>query len=65
VKDAAGNVRPAEEGDYPYARYDKHVTVVRYDGIEYETIIRPTEHLTGWTKVRTVGVHGVSAVAER
>lgn len=54
-EDAAGRVRPADDGDYPYARYNRSVGVYRYDDVEFETVIRPKfpESETGWSKAET------------
>lgn len=50
-KDAAGRVRDAEEGDYPFARFNKKVQVPRYDDDEWETIVKPLSD--GWAKGET------------
>lgn len=54
-KDATGTTRPADDGPYPFAKYNTNAGAYRYDDIEYETIVRPAlpESETGWSKVCT------------
>jgi hypothetical protein len=52
-KDAAGQTRPTDDGPYPFAKYNVLAGAVRYDDIEFETVIRRRfpESESGWSKV--------------
>lgn len=54
-KDATGATRPADDGPYPFAKYNSKAGAYRYDDVEYETIVRPAlpESETGWSKEET------------
>ncbi|KAF6262037.1 hypothetical protein COO60DRAFT_1625111 [Scenedesmus sp. NREL 46B-D3] len=54
-KDANGRIRDAQEGDYAFAKYNKKVTLYRYDGEEWLNIISRDNALAamGWTKEET------------
>lgn len=62
-RDAASQTRPVDDGPYPYAKYNTSAGAVRYDDVEYETIIRPkfSEAETGWSKVCAASECGGSA----
>lgn len=54
-KDANGRIRDAQQGDYPFAKYNKKVQIYRYDGEEWLNVISRDNALVqmGWTKEET------------
>ena len=49
-RDAAGRVTPADTGEYSYAKYNKHVTVLRYDDEEWRHLLSRDP---GWSREET------------
>ena len=50
-KDAAGNVREAEEGDYPFAKYNRRVALYEYNNEEWNDVVK--NDADGWSKEET------------
>eukprot|EP00803_Ostreobium_quekettii_P002372 evm.model.scf_839.3 EVM.evm.TU.scf_839.3 scf_839:21858-24977(-) len=50
-RDVAGNVREAEEGDYPFAKFNRHVALQEYNDEEWAGVV--TREGDGWGREET------------
>ena len=46
-KDAAGNVTPADKGEYPFAKYNKRAKVLKYSDEEWTALVAQYRMDTG------------------